>query len=79
MSKRLSERLADLLTNLDEERQYVVMTAGAVDELIKLVETAEAVVELRASVPDPYAVLGFDAEYHRQLDQAILRFGSILG
>lgn len=77
--KRLSERLAELLTNaLDRENQHVVMTTGAVDELIKLVETAEAVVELRESKPDQLAAIGFDREYHRQLDQAILRFRGIL-
>jgi hypothetical protein len=77
-AQRLSERLAELLaSHRDDENMHVVMTAGAVDELISLIEAAEAVVELQR--PDSFVRLGFDAEYHRQLDAAIHRLKGVLG
>jgi NAD(P)-dependent dehydrogenase (short-subunit alcohol dehydrogenase family) len=79
LSKRLSERLAEVLVAArDREHGHVVMTTGAADELIRLIEAAEAVVELRGDL-DPRASLGFDREYYRQLDEAILRIKGILG
>jgi chemotaxis regulatin CheY-phosphate phosphatase CheZ len=64
---RLSERLARTLADAtDRENEIVMMTTGAADELIALIEAAEAVVDLAPP------------EYHRQLDQAISRLRSVL-